>query len=90
MVSAHIRVTGKVQGVGYRYFAMRQANLFGIYGYVKNKSDGSVELEVEGEKEIIENFRSILKQGPGFGSVDHVEIRYGPYSAKYKKFSVDY
>jgi acylphosphatase len=90
MVSAFIRVTGRVQGVGYRYFAMRQANLLGISGYVKNKSDGSVELEVEGNKEIIENFRSILEQGPGYGSVDNVEVRYEPYSAKYKKFSVDY
>jgi len=90
MVSAFITVTGQVQGVGYRYFAMRQANLLGITGYVKNKSDGSVELEAEGGREIIENFLAILEQGPGYGSVDNVEVRYEPYSAKYNKFSVDY
>jgi acylphosphatase len=90
MVSAHIRVAGMVQGVGYRYFALRQANLFGLYGYVKNKADGSVEVVVEGEKDIIENFSTILEQGPGFSSVDHVEVSYGPYTGKYSKFSVEY
>jgi acylphosphatase len=90
MVSALIKVTGMVQGVGYRYFTLRQANLFGLNGYVKNKADGSVEVEVEGEKDIIENFRSILKQGPGFASVDHIEVLYGPYTGKYSKFSVEY
>jgi acylphosphatase len=90
MVGAFIRVTGMVQGVGFRYFAMRQANLFGLNGYVKNKPDGSVELQVEGEKEIIEKFKSVLEEGPGYSSVDGVEISYESYAAKYNKFSVEY
>lgn len=90
MVTAHIKVTGMVQGVGYRYFALRQANLFGLNGYVKNKTDGSVELQVEGEKEIVESFKSILAQGPGYASVEHVEISYEPYQAQYNKFTVEY
>ena len=79
-----------VQGVGYRYFAMRQANLFGLNGYVKNKANGSVELQVEGEKEIIEKFKSILAQGPGYSNVEKVEISYMSYQANYNKFSVEY
>lgn len=90
MVSALIRVTGRVQGVGYRFFAMHQANEFGLNGYVKNRGDGSVEVRVEGEKEIIEKYKSFLEQGPGYSSVDQVEITYEPYSAKYNNFSVDY
>ena len=90
MVSARMRVTGRVQGVGYRYYAMRQANEFGLKGYVKNQGDGSVEVQVEGEKEIIERFKSFLKQGPGYSSVDQVEITYEPYLAKYDRFSVEY
>ena len=90
MVSAYLRVKGRVQGVGYRYFAMREANMYGITGYVKNKADGSVELEVEGEKEIIEKFRSILRRGPGYSTVDEVENSYRPYGAQYSKFSVEY
>ena len=79
-----------VQGVGFRYFAMRQANEYGLKGYVKNRSDGSVELKVEGEKEIIERFKSVLERGSGYSDVDQVEIRYEAYSAKYDKFSVEY
>jgi len=90
MVSAYIRVTGMVQGVGFRYFAMRQANLLGINGYVKNRGDGSVELQVEGEKQVVENFKTILEHGSGYSSVDKVEITYEPYAAKYNRFSVEY
>jgi acylphosphatase len=90
MISAYIRVTGMVQGVGFRYFAMRQANQLGLSGYVKNRGDGSVEIQVEGEKVTVERFRSILQEGPGYSSVDEVEITYQAYSAKYKKFSVEY
>ena len=54
--SAYIRVSGRVQGVGYRYYALRNADLLGLNGYVKNCVDGSVELQVEGDKEIIKQF----------------------------------
>ena len=90
MVGAYIRVTGRVQGVGFRYFAMRQANVFSLTGYVKNRGDGSVELQVEGEKEIVERFKSVLEQGSGYSVVDQVEITYESYSAKFDKFSVEY
>ena len=90
MVGAYIRVTGMVQGVGFRYFAMRQANQLGLNGYVKNRGDGSVEIQVEGQRETVDRFRSILREGPGYSSVDNVEITYEAYSAKYKKFSVEY
>jgi acylphosphatase len=90
LIGAYIRVTGNVQGVGYRYFAQREATIFGLTGYVKNKADGSVELQVEGEKEIIEKFKSILERGPGYSIVEKVEISYEPYNANYGKFSVEY
>jgi acylphosphatase len=90
MVCATLHVTGMVQGVGFRYFAMREANAYGLNGYVKNLPDGSVELQVEGEKEIIERFKSILEKGPGYSDVDRVDIVYEAYSAKYDKFSVEY
>jgi len=90
MVCATLHVTGMVQGVGFRYFAMRQANGYGLNGYVKNLPDGSVELQVEGEKETIERFKSVLERGPGYSDVDQVDIVYEAYSAKYDKFSVEY
>jgi acylphosphatase len=90
MVNAQIRVIGRVQGVGFRYFTMQQAKLFGLNGYVKNRTDGSVEVEVEGEKEIIDKFKSVLEQGPGFSSVENVEISLHPYEAKFNQFTVEY
>ena len=90
MVGAYIKVTGMVQGVGFRYFAMRHANDLGLTGYVKNKANGSVELQVEGTKQNVENFKSILEQGPGYSLVDKVDITYEPYTAKYNRFSVEY
>ncbi|TFH02523.1 MAG: acylphosphatase [Calditrichales bacterium] len=89
-VAAHILVTGRVQGVGYRYFAMRNASQLGLTGYVRNLSGGSVELLTEGEKELIQHFIEILKKGPGFSRVEQVKVTYKEYSSKYSQFSVDY
>jgi acylphosphatase len=90
MKCAYLKVKGRVQGVGFRWYAMQNANQFGLTGYVKNLSDGSVEIRVEGEKELIERFKSVMEKGPGFSSVDEVEFNYEPYMAKYDTFSVDY
>ena len=90
MTGAHIRVVGRVQGVGFRYFAMRHANDYGLKGYVKNLADGSVEVRIEGEKEVIEHYKTILEEGPGYSLVDSVDFTFEPYTAKFKKFSVEY
>jgi acylphosphatase len=88
--SAYIRVLGRVQGVGYRYFSLRKAKLLGLKGYVRNCADGSVELRVEGERDIITQFKEILKEGPRFSAVKAVELQFGDYQAKYNNFSVEY
>ncbi len=88
--SAYIRVSGRVQGVGYRYYALRNAEYLGLTGYVRNHSGGSVELRIEGEKEVIERFKEILKQGPRFSSVESVDLKFDEYQAKYNDFSVEY
>lgn len=50
----HVQVEGRVQGVGYRMFVRDQANRFRADGWVRNREDGSVEAEVEGEREIVD------------------------------------
>jgi acylphosphatase len=52
----HITASGRVQGVGYRYYCMESARRMGLTGYVMNKDDGKVEMEVFGDKEIIKSF----------------------------------
>lgn len=57
-------MSGKVQGVGYRYFAKRMADTFGLSGHVKNCPDGTVAGEVEGAVASVEAFLEALRKGP--------------------------
>jgi acylphosphatase len=57
-------VTGRVQGVGYRFFAERAARELGVRGWVRNLPDGSVEAVAEGEDEAIARFLERLRRGP--------------------------
>ena len=73
-----IKITGMVQGVGFRWRAYREALKIGITGYVKNMSDGSVYIEAEGNRGQLENFLSWCRKGPGVGFVHSVGISEGP------------
>lgn len=64
------RISGRVQGVGYRYFTRGEAREMGLAGWVCNRSDGSVEVRVEGEAEQLADFESRLRQGPPSGEVE--------------------
>lgn len=66
-------VSGRVQGVGYRYFAMRAADALGISGFVRNLVDGRVEVVGEGPEEVLAEFEQKLRQGPAFAAVDSVD-----------------
>jgi acylphosphatase len=57
-------VRGRVQGVGYRFFAERAARELGVHGWVRNLPDGSVEAVAEGEDEAIVDFLARLREGP--------------------------
>ncbi|MFC2946930.1 acylphosphatase [Virgibacillus sediminis] len=62
-MNKHFIIRGTVQGVGFRYSAQQKAKEMGLTGWVKNKSDGSVELEVEGPKDKLDDYISKLKDG---------------------------
>ena len=66
-------VSGRVQGVGYRYFVMRAAEALGVTGFVRNLADGRVEAVGEGPEEVLAEFESKLRQGPAFSAVESVE-----------------
>lgn len=85
----HIIVRGRVQGVGYRAFASKIANSLGLYGYVQNRVNGTVEIEIEGNKEALDLFVTRCKVGPGWGRVDEIELtETQPHSNE--KFRVKY
>lgn len=58
------RITGTVQGVGFRWWTRKSASDMDLRGTVRNAGDGSVEVEVEGESETLERFEQVLARGP--------------------------
>jgi acylphosphatase len=88
--AVNIVVCGRVQGVGFRYFALQQAQHVGITGYVKNLIDGRVEIEAEGSQEAVESYINILRAGPVYGNVEDIIITELPFEGRYSKFSINY
>jgi len=66
-------VFGRVQGVGYRYFVLRQAERLAVTGFTRNRPDGSVEVVAEGSEETLAELEGRLREGPAFSSVTGVE-----------------
>ena len=66
-------VHGRVQGVGYRYFVLRQAEALGVSGFARNLADGSVEVVAEGSEQALADLEARLREGPSFSEVSQVE-----------------
>ena len=68
----HYLVRGRVQGVGYRYFALETAERLGITGYARNLSSGEVEVHAEADEGALERFKLELERGPRMARVTEV------------------
>ncbi|MBY0098287.1 acylphosphatase [Mesobacillus maritimus] len=90
MLQLQIVVSGKVQGVGYRYFAQMKAVQFGITGWVKNRTDGAVEMVTTGTKENLDLFIEEISRGNPFSKVDQIEINEISLAEKYQSFTIKY
>lgn len=73
----NINVYGLVQGVGFRYNAIRQANSLGVTGFVKNEADKSVYIEAEGSQSALVDFVKWCKTGPSYAQVENVIVKEG-------------
>jgi acylphosphatase len=73
---AHVIVSGRVQGVGYRYQTRSRAASLGVSGWVKNRPDGNVEAAFEGERERVEFLLRWCSEGPSAAYVDEIEIEW--------------
>jgi acylphosphatase len=73
-VARRYLITGRVQGVGFRYFALEAAEREGLHGWVRNLPDHSVEALAEGDAEAIDRFERRLRAGPPGARIDHVEV----------------
>jgi acylphosphatase len=74
IVARRYLVTGRVQGVGFRYFAQDVAMREGVSGFVRNRPDGAVEAHVEGEIEAVTRVERALAQGPPGSRVEHLAM----------------
>jgi len=72
LVARRIVVSGRVQGVGFRWFVLERASLEGITGWVRNLPDGDVEVMAEGDAEAMDRFERAVRQGPRGARVDDV------------------
>jgi acylphosphatase len=72
--SAHVRISGRVQGVGFRAWTERRANALGLSGWVRNREDGDVEAVFSGPREAVDAMLAECRTGPRHAAVARVEI----------------
>ncbi len=90
MIEARVKITGRVQGVGFRPFIYRKAIKHGVSGYVKNLGDAGVELVVEGKIEKIDKLlEEVKKDSPPVSEIKDVSVNYSSYRAKFDSFIID-
>lgn len=86
---AIVKVRGVVQGVGFRWWCVRRAKELSLKGYAANLYDGSVEVGIEGERGLVEEFIKILKVGPTYAKVSDIKIQWYEKRIGYKDFIIE-
>lgn len=88
----HIRISGRVQGVGFRHFTRQNAKNLNIKGWVKNLSDGDVEAVLVGEKRNVDQMIEQIKEGPRMARVDNLDAdeESDKLNERFNEFSVRY
>jgi acylphosphatase len=81
-------VTGRVQGVGFRWFTRDAASREGVSGYVMNRADGSVEAFVEGDAEAVTRVERAIRTGPPAARVKTVDVIEEEAGGAYETFSM--
>jgi acylphosphatase len=89
-VRVHIRVTGRVQGVYFRYAVEEEARDRGVTGWVRNLPDGRVEGVFEGEEVPIQELLAFCRRGPPHARVDRIEMREEPFLGEFRRFEIRY
>jgi acylphosphatase len=74
VIARRYRISGRVQGVGFRFFSEAAARREGLRGWVRNAPDGAVEILAEGEAEALERFERSIRHGPSSARVEDVQV----------------
>ncbi len=89
-VRAHIFISGRVQGIFFRKNTRQKAIELGIFGLVKNLSDGRVEAIFEGKKEQVKKMIEWAKKGPTLAQVENIEIKWQKPQNEFSDFEIKY
>jgi len=87
-VRAHVIIRGRVQGVFFRVNTARAAERFGVFGWVRNKKDRTVEAVFEGNKENVDAVLDWCNTGDAPANVTTVELTWGVYGGEYNTFDI--
>ena len=87
---AHVIISGRVQGVFFRMETKRAAGEFGVFGWVKNQRDGTVEAVFEGDQDPVEAIVDWCRQGPPGADVADVTVNWDDYTGEFKGFDIDF
>ena len=90
MAEINAFVSGRVQGVGFRYFTVQKAKKLGLRGFVKNVPGGNVEIVAQGSREKLELLVEMLKEGPCMGNIENVKVEWRKETKKFEKFSIEF
>jgi acylphosphatase len=88
LVARRVLITGRVQGVGFRFFVEARAAAEGIHGWVRNLDDGRVEALLEGDREAVDRVQSALWRGPSGARVDEVDVETATPSGRASGFRI--
>ena len=83
-------ISGDVQAVGFRSWVRYQAQELKLKGWIKNRSDGTVEAVAEGEEKNLRTLITLCRQGPPAALVKHAQISWQSYLGKFENFSIVY
>lgn len=86
MIQAHIFISGRVQGVRFRYFIQQNAQDLGVAGWVKNLPDGRVEALFQGEAQDIKRIVELCKKGPPLALVTNINIEWDEVEEPFENF----
>jgi acylphosphatase len=86
--AVHALVRGDVQGVGFRFFVQRRARESRLAGWVRNRSDGTVECLAQGPRPALERLLEDLRRGPGMAEVESVDVEWRQPAGGLDSFTV--
>lgn len=89
VAAVHIYAGGRVQGVGFRYFVLKEAAALDLSGTVRNTQDGRVEVWAEGPRSSLEALVQAVESGPSLASVKATEVRWGGATGRHVGFRVE-